>query len=118
MPYTKQEKRTSKQISDAGDLNYAITLVLLAYWRESPHYQTIHNLRKMFVIDPKNNPLLQQMRRDMAETFTVADIYAAAANAYQEFSDRIVKKYEKKKRDENGDLPEYVQALKEIEDAR
>jgi hypothetical protein len=121
MPYIDPERRplvakNLGQISTPGELNYALTLVLLDTFKRYPKYDTIHCLRRDFVIDPKNNKALQELRRMLADVFTVSDIYAAAAEAFHEFRDRVGKAYEKSKREQNGDMPEYEELIKSIKD--
>jgi hypothetical protein len=84
MPYIKQERRdamtpTLKPFPDTakncGELNYAITLLLIKYWEEKgASYQTIN------------------------------DIHGAASGALHEFQRRVVGKYEDQKIKENGDV--------------
>lgn len=123
MPYVPEEKRKYIQgniyaAETPGDLNYLITLAILEAWKSNPHYEMIHGLKKMYVIDPKHNSFLNNLRDVFANSMTVSDIYTAAACAYAEFEARIVPAYEKKKRDLNGDLPEYVEALAKIEELK
>jgi hypothetical protein len=120
MPYIKEDQREliTKDIGNTatpGDLNYLITLALLKYWKANPSYGTLHAFRRDFVTDPKNNVLIKKLRVDFADTFTVGDIHAAAAEAYYEFRARVGAAYEKKKMRLNGDLKEYQEALAEIE---
>lgn len=85
MPYIKQERRDElnthgqfapgDQPLTAGELNYAITVLLLQYWRQSgpANYQRIN------------------------------DIIGACEGAKVEFQRRIVGDYEDRKIIENGD---------------
>ena len=121
MPYTKQEDRDAvaknvDAVKDPGDLNFLITSFILDQWKKQPRYLTIHVLRREMVTEPKNSSFLNDLRRRFAGDFTVGDIYAAAANAYQEFNDRIVRRYEKLKRQQNGDIPAYLDAIRAIDD--
>lgn len=60
---------------NCGELNYAITLLLIKYWEEKgASYQTIN------------------------------DIHGAASGALHEFQRRVVGKYEDQKIKENGDV--------------
>jgi hypothetical protein len=120
MPYIENSERDQvvskiQFIQTPGQLNFLLTRYLLQVWKSHPRYDTIHCFRRDFVVDPKNNSLLQDLRGNLAHLFTVADIYAASAEAYHEFRERVGKKYEQKKLGENGDLPEYVEALKDLE---
>jgi hypothetical protein len=84
MPYIKQERRDAMAHTllpkpddpqNAGELNYAITILLLNYWHSKGHsYQTIN------------------------------DIVGACCGAVHEFQRRIVGKYEDQKIKENGDV--------------
>lgn len=119
MPYTEQQYRDAVirniyAVQNPGDLNYLITMNLLLWWKKVPCYDTIHCFRRDFVVDPKHNEFLQDLRKRFADRFTTADIYAAAAEAYCEFRLRVGKAYEKKKRELNGDIIEYVEALEDI----
>lgn len=87
---------------------------ILAQWKANPKYVTIHCLKRDLVVDPKNCSLLQDLRSRYADRFTIADVYAAAACAYDEFARRIVGAYETKKIKENSDIEEYVEALKDL----
>lgn len=77
MPYIKGKRRLSmwrEPPQDAGELNYAITKLLVYYWRSrEPSYQRIN------------------------------DIIGACEGAKAEFQRRIVGKYEDQKILENGD---------------
>lgn len=85
MPYIKQERRDAMANTleatpdcphNAGELNYAITVLLLQYWRQPgpANYQRIN------------------------------DIVGACGGALHEFQRRIVGKYEDQKIRENGDV--------------
>lgn len=84
MPYIKQERRDAMKVTltplpdtpkNAGELNYAITLLLVRYWLEhGPSYQKIN------------------------------DIVGACEGAKLEFVRRVVGKYEDQKILENGDV--------------
>lgn len=82
MPYIKQESRMKfldiidqiPNIDHAGELNYLLTKIAMEYTRQKGLcYQTIN------------------------------DISGAFHNAYLEYYDRIVRKYEDSKIEENGD---------------
>ena len=115
MPYVNNEKRVIDKelnaVQDVGQLNYVITLVLLAAWKGGESYGTIHNLRKEFVTEPKNSRFLNDLRSKLCDRFTTADIYTAAAEAFLEFRMRVGKLYEASKILSNGDLPQYEEAL-------
>lgn len=116
MPYVDKESRIRIQeglegVVTVGDLNYVITKVILACWMEKPKYETLHLMRKEMLIEPKSSRFLQNLRTQMADRFTVGDIYAAAAEAYQEFRDRVGKLYEAIKCHENGDIEEYTEVV-------
>lgn len=115
MPYNKQENRKSGLIASKGDVVYQLTMVMLQVWKESPRFDTIASLRKMFVTEPKNNELLNHMRSDLAGSFTVGDLYTCAERAFAELDRRLFSKYEKLKKLENGDIPELAEAIKDVE---
>jgi hypothetical protein len=77
MPYISQEAR--KEVanigpSNAGELNYAISMLLVDYWKKHENYQGIN------------------------------DIVGALEGAKQEFYRRVAVVYENKKIFSNGDL--------------
>lgn len=120
MPYIPVSERDAikvnvNNVTTVGQLNYFFTLALLRYWKAAPSYSTIHAFRRDFVVDPKNNELISKIRRDFCDRFTVADIHAAASEAFHEFRARVGRKYEKSKRVANGDLQEYKDALDALE---
>jgi hypothetical protein len=80
MPYIKKERREDLATvglcpENAGELNYAITMLLIRYWRQpgEANYQRIN------------------------------DIVGACGGALHEFQRRVVGKYEDMKIVENGD---------------
>lgn len=79
MPYLTQEARTKVidngfKATQAGELNYVITLIIKEYWQHDPRYQTAN------------------------------DIVGALECAKQEFIRRIVNPYEDEKIRTNGDV--------------
>lgn len=123
MPYlTKDVKETLKKnvfaATNPGSLNYLFTLVLLQAFKANPKYETIHVLYRDFVQDPKHNELIKKLRNDFADRFTVADLYTGARLAWAEFNHRIVRKYEDKKIQLNGDVEEYADVEKLIEELK
>ena len=79
MPYIPQKRRDNIIIGldtpkNAGELNYAITLLLIQYWQEHGRYQAIN------------------------------DISGACTEALAEFRRRVVEKYEDQKIKESGDI--------------
>ncbi len=81
MPYIKQERRDELKVSGGpetpGELNYAITMLLIEYWHRSP----------------------------LPGNYTrINDIVGACCCAMHEFERRIVGKYEDQKIKENGDV--------------
>jgi hypothetical protein len=83
MPYITQQRRNAlastltpkpDTAKNAGELNYAITLLLIQYWQEHGRYQAIN------------------------------DISGACTEALAEFRRRVVGKYEDTKITENGDV--------------
>lgn len=116
MPYVAKESREAVQlglegVKTVGDLNYVITKVILACWLEKPKYETLHMMRKEMLIEPKSSRFLQNLRTELADRFTTGDIYAAAAEAYDEFHGRVGKLYEAIKCHENGDIEEYTEVV-------
>ena len=77
MPYIKTEDYDRARLApeNAGELNFAITKLLIEYWERKGHrYQTI------------------------------SDITGACSGALHEFERRVVGKYEDQKIKENGDV--------------
>lgn len=79
IPYIKADRRKEIMFEDsaptcAGELNYAITMLLIEYWCEHHNYQGIN------------------------------DIVGALEGAKMEFTRRITIPYEKGKIKENGDV--------------
>lgn len=120
MPYNKIESRRLiaekglDAIKDFGDLNYHITTIILRLWNSVPKYATLHMLRKELVIEPKKSNFLQNLRAELADRFDTGDVYAAAAEAYHEFRDRVGKPYEALKCRLNTDVEGYREALDPI----
>lgn len=76
MPYIKQEQRSQGQINNAGQLNYAITLLI-------KHYVS-------------SNGIVNYQK--------INDVLGALAGAKLEFYRRLASNYEDQKRKENGDV--------------
>lgn len=75
MPYIAQARRHADlKPSNAGELNYAFTVLALEYWRERGNYQAIN------------------------------DIVGALEGAKAEFQRRVVADYENTKIAQNGDV--------------
>lgn len=78
MPYITQERRDALNADTpktCGELNYAVTMLMIKYCKEKGHsYQTIN------------------------------DIHGAVSGALHEFQRRVVGKYEDQKIKENGDV--------------
>ena len=77
MPYIREERRTSAMFApaNAGELNYALTKLMILYWNTQPQrYQALN------------------------------DISGAATEALAEFRRRVLVPYEKTKIAENGDV--------------
>lgn len=101
-------------VQTVGDLNYFLSCIISRMWKVHPSYMTIHELRRELVTEPKNSKLLNQLRSALADRFTVADIYTAAAEAYHEFRNRIGTPYEALKCRLNGDVPGYTESVSDI----
>lgn len=123
MPYALEADRQKVRknvlsVCTPAELNYLITLTILHTFRGHMKYETIHAIKKDFVIAPKHNRFLRSLVSSLAADFTTDDVYTAAACAYDEFSRRVVSEYEKKKIALNGDMPEYVEILSLIEEMK
>lgn len=121
MPYTKLAERIEAEenyrtVTKAGQRNYLITLMILQIWNENPCYLTLWNLRKMFFTAPDRNAALKRFHRELEDTDVFwDDVKTDAQEAFHEFRDRIGTRYEALKIAENGDLPQYKDAIKIIE---
>ncbi len=115
MPYTPQDARKSGSLAKQGDLVYQLTLIMLQIWNDTPKFDTIANLRRLFVTEPKNNPLLNEWRNKLAGHYTVGELYTAAERAFTELDRQLFSRYEDLKRLENGSIPELDTAIKDIE---
>jgi hypothetical protein len=76
MPYIKQEARRYAEIgpTTAGELNFALTMLIKGYWEDGKNYQAIN------------------------------DILGALEGCKAEFYRRVVVEYEQQKMKENGDV--------------
>jgi hypothetical protein len=120
MPYTPKDRQEAVRLAvaavqDPGDLTFLISVALLKTYIDRPKFDTIHALKKDFVVDPKHNSFLQKLRTRFAYLFTTADVYSCAALAFDEFSRRVVAAHEDKKMVLNGDVAEFKEALALIE---
>lgn len=119
MPYISKDAQERIRnnwltVNDPGELNFLLTGYLIKSFAQHPKYEMIHILRQDFVTDPRNNTLLKELKSKLSDRFTTGDIYTAAAEAFFEFRSRVGAAYELKKRELNGDLPEYEALLKTI----
>lgn len=120
MPYTLPAEQAAvreniKNVMTPGDMVFLLTVAILKTYISHPKFETIHALKKDFVVDPKHNEFLQKLRGIFAHAFTTADVYTCAALAYDEFARRVVSAHEDKKALLNQDLPEFAEALALIE---
>lgn len=118
IPVSEQEevKKNPATIISYGQLNYFITLTMIEAFKHVPRYDTIHEIYRDFVQEPKKNGFLQRMETEFADRFTIGDIRTAAAEAYLEFHRRIVSRYEDIKVKLNGELPEYLSLFKQLDE--
>lgn len=84
MPYIKQENRQDTKLDHPGNLNYLITKLMAQYVKENGlNYRTIN------------------------------DVVGVLTCAKDEFYRRVVVPYEDSKIEENGDVEQYLDILKE-----
>lgn len=119
MPYVESASRLRIEnsldgVQTVGDLNYLLTTLILKMWNAKPSYATIHDLRKELVTEPKQSRYLNTLRAELADRFTVGDVYTASALAFEEFYQRVGRLYEAMKCRENGDVPGYAEAIAPI----
>lgn len=117
MPYNLQTAREAitnlglDEVRLFGDLVYFLSLPILKMWNANPCFATAFMLRKELVQEPKHSALLNNLRVELADRFTVGDIYNAAAMAWNEFDSRVLRLYEALKCRENGDVEGYPEAI-------
>lgn len=104
-----------------GDLCYIAYREMMDRWNTSPRWTTIHYIRKEFVTQPKESAFLKQVQTELVSKakiefagfvrsdgqpykFDWADLETAAALAFDVFMHFHGIEYEKKKREENGDI--------------
>lgn len=118
MPYVDllERIRLSKEAlpfpKTVGDLNYLITLDILEDFAKEPRYHTIHNIYKKYILNWNdyifyNTPWVQNVK----DNFQIDDFNAACSLAYDEFSSRVVRKYEDLCIKKNGDVDKYKEVL-------
>lgn len=118
MPYVEilERIRMAKEAipvpKTVGDLNYLITLDILEDFIKEPRYYTIHNIYKKYVLGWSDYMYCNITWREKVEnTFKIIDFEAACHLAYQEFSSRVVRKYEDLCIKKNGDVDVYREIL-------
>jgi len=96
-----------------GDMNYLITLDILADFLKEPRYHTIHNIYKIYVLKCMvlYEPSWKKEVVGFTKKFDDADFETACHLAYQEFSSRVVRKYEDLCIKKNGDVDAYKEVL-------
>lgn len=98
-----------------GDLCFIVYDEMMKRWNASPRWTTIHYMRKEFVTAALHSEFLKALAFSLCEKgkylfpatptkFDQDDIITAAALAFDVFMHFHGIEYEKKKRDENGDI--------------
>jgi len=96
-----------------GDLCFIAYREMMDRWNANPRWTTIHYIRKEFVTMPLQSEFLRKVAYDLGAKyskdgilakFDEADIVTAAALAFDVFMHFHGIEYEKKKREENGDI--------------
>lgn len=96
-----------------GDLCFIVYREIMDRWNANPRWTTIHYLRKEFVTQALQSEFLRKVAYDLGikyskdgklAKFDEADIVTAAALAFDVFMHFHGIEYEKKKREENGDI--------------
>lgn len=113
MPYIPKERREGLKNATltpetVGELNYLITTRILAEFIANPCYKTIHKLAKQYLDGSNlaNVPFLPD--------HLVNEVATAKSLAFLEFYRRVGAIYEYHCSDNNGDLPEYQEALEVV----
>ena len=99
-----------------GDLNYLITLDILSDFLKEPRYHQIHAIYKLYVLNCIS-VYYPEWRKDtfgLTKKFDLQDFETACHLAYQEFSSRVVRKYEDLCIKKNGDVDAYKEVLSMI----
>lgn len=114
--YISQEERklceeSVMAVKSVSALAYELTIFLLSMWNFSPTDETIAQITKELVIEPKNSKLVNNLRNTLADRFTVGDIYTACRLAYDEFYQRIIRLHRAVQCRENGDIQGYGEAM-------
>lgn len=101
-------------VETVDDLLYAVTTFILKAWDDNPSNETLALITKELVVDPKNSRFVTTLRSELADRFTVADIYTACRMAYDEFNSRVVRVFRGLECKENGDLEGYKKIVTEL----
>jgi hypothetical protein len=107
MPFVTQVRREWLQKNPPevpGDLAYLIYKEYLRRWNLSRRWTTAHDIYRDFCIWPHRDPFLQDLAEAICPELDPSDVWAAARLAYMVFYERYVSDYERKKREENGDI--------------
>jgi len=118
MPYVdileriRLAKETIPVPKSVGDMNYLITLDILEDFIKELRYHTIHNIYKKYVLNWLNyEPSWRNASVGINKAFEVEDFQAACHLAYDEFSSRVVRKYEDLCIKKNSDVDKYKEVL-------
>jgi len=122
MPYLPDEHKVelakpSTFPDKAGDWNFLFSQAYLAFWNAegNQRYHTIHKLAKASVFPEEVPEVALVEQRLVSEGVYPNDRMIARALAFTEFYARIGSFYERLARIKNGDLVEYKQAIKQLE---
>lgn len=108
-------------VSDAvGDLCFIFYKEMMRRWNESPRWTTIHSLKKEFVRGSHMSPYIHGVVKELSDNgkllnaasfdtpvlgkFDIEDVLTASELAFDVFMAFHGIEYEKKKREENGDI--------------
>ncbi len=118
MPYVdmleriRMAKEAIPMPKSVGDMNFLITLDILADFIAEVRYHVIHNIYKKYVLNWKDyTTIWKDSAIGNGKVFTTTDFQAACHLAYNEFDSRIVRKYEDLCIKKNGDVDKYKEIL-------
>lgn len=110
MPYLDKDKidttvKDVSKITEPGQLNFVISIIIRDEWKKNPSYNTIFVLEHELVTNPEKCHFLKDLYRKIENRdITFSHIRTAAAQAYREFYRRVASVYETVKMVENGDI--------------
>jgi len=112
----KKMDESALAVQTVSDLAYELTVFVLSMWNQQPTDETIAQITKELVVDPKHSLLVQNLRSTFADRFTIDEVYTACRLCYDEFYQRIIRLHRAVQCRENGDIEAYQAAMKPLLD--